>query len=157
MPCWKLQNSVLTAELRCVCACVLSRFSHVRLFATPWTSACQAPVSMGFSRQEYWVGCHSLLQRIFQTQGLHPALQADSLPLSHQRSPRFCNTFSKCLIWLFQKRGSGEARGYMKINWCVPSIQDGWAFDKTHFCGQDSKFRLRITGLNSILHLYSLE
>ena len=28
--------------------------SHVRLFATPWTIACQAPLSMGFSRQEYW-------------------------------------------------------------------------------------------------------
>ena len=30
--------------------------SHVRLFATPWTIACQAPPSMGFSRQEYWNG-----------------------------------------------------------------------------------------------------
>ena len=31
-----------------------SRFSRVRLFATPWTVACQAPLSMGFSRQECW-------------------------------------------------------------------------------------------------------
>ena len=30
--------------------------SHVRLFATPWTVAYQAPSSMGFSRQEYWSG-----------------------------------------------------------------------------------------------------
>ena len=30
--------------------------SRVRLFATPWTAACQAPPSMGFSRQEYWSG-----------------------------------------------------------------------------------------------------
>ena len=30
--------------------------SHVRLFATPWTVAYQAPQSMGFSRQEYWSG-----------------------------------------------------------------------------------------------------
>ena len=30
--------------------------SHVRLFATPWTVAHQAPPSMGFSRQEYWGG-----------------------------------------------------------------------------------------------------
>ena len=30
--------------------------SHVRLFATPWTVAYQAPRSMGFSRQEYWSG-----------------------------------------------------------------------------------------------------
>ena len=30
--------------------------SHVQLFATPWTVAYQAPLSMGFSRQEYWSG-----------------------------------------------------------------------------------------------------
>ena len=35
-------------------ACVLSCFSPVRLFATPWTVARQAPLSMEFSRQEYW-------------------------------------------------------------------------------------------------------
>ena len=33
--------------------------SHVRLFATPWTAAYQAPPSMGFSRQEYWRGVPS--------------------------------------------------------------------------------------------------
>ena len=36
--------------------CVLSHFSRVRLFATLWTISCQAPLSMGFSRQEYWSG-----------------------------------------------------------------------------------------------------
>ena len=35
---------------------LLSRFSRVRLCATPWTAAYQAPPSMGFSRQEYWSG-----------------------------------------------------------------------------------------------------
>ena len=35
---------------------MLSRFSRVRLFATLWTVARQAPLSMGFSRQEYWSG-----------------------------------------------------------------------------------------------------
>ena len=33
--------------------CVLSRFSHVQLFAIPWTVACQTSLSMGFSRLEY--------------------------------------------------------------------------------------------------------
>ena len=37
----------------CVCVCVQS-FSHVLLFATPWTVAWQPPLSRGFSRQEYW-------------------------------------------------------------------------------------------------------
>ena len=35
---------------------LLSHFSRVRLFATPWTVAYQAPQSMGFSRQEHWSG-----------------------------------------------------------------------------------------------------
>ena len=54
-------NSVTKLHM-CVCVCVyvcmyvLSGFSHVRLFVTLWTVACQAPLSMGFSRQEYWSG-----------------------------------------------------------------------------------------------------
>ena len=36
--------------------CLLSRFSHVRLFVTLWTIACQTPLYMGFCRQEYWSG-----------------------------------------------------------------------------------------------------
>ena len=35
---------------------VLSHFSHVQFCVVPWTSACQATLSMGFSRQEYWSG-----------------------------------------------------------------------------------------------------
>ena len=37
--------------------------SPVRFFATPWTAAHQAPPSVGFSRQEYWSGCHRLLPK----------------------------------------------------------------------------------------------
>ena len=55
-----------------LCACVLSHFSHVRLFATPWAVAHQAPLSMGFSRQE--VGCQTHLQGVFPTQGSNPRL-----------------------------------------------------------------------------------
>ena len=60
-------------------------FSHVRHFATSWTVACQAPLSMGLPRRENTgVYCHFLLQRIFFTQGSsNPRLlhwQADSLP-----------------------------------------------------------------------------
>ena len=35
---------------------LLSHFSHVRLYATPETAAHQAPLSLGFSRQEHWSG-----------------------------------------------------------------------------------------------------
>ena len=41
----------------CVCTCVcVQLLSCVQLFATPWTAAHQSPLSMGFSRQEYWSG-----------------------------------------------------------------------------------------------------
>ena len=35
---------------------LLSSFSHIQLFATLWTVACQAPLFMGFSKQKYWSG-----------------------------------------------------------------------------------------------------
>ena len=47
---------------------------RVRLYATPWTIAHQAPLSMTFSRQKYWSGCHALFQEIFLTQGSSPGL-----------------------------------------------------------------------------------
>ena len=63
---------------------------------TAWTRAHQAPLSVAFSRQEYWSrGYYSLFQGIFPTRGLNPHLlhllhwQANSLPLSHQGSPNF--------------------------------------------------------------------
>ena len=43
-------------------ACLLSHFTCVRLFVIPWTVACQAPLSMGFSGKSTGVGCHFLLQ-----------------------------------------------------------------------------------------------
>ena len=41
------------------CMCVLSRFGCVLFFVTPWNVAHQAPLSTGFSRQEYWSGLPS--------------------------------------------------------------------------------------------------
>ena len=56
--------------------------SHVRLFATPWTVAYQAPSSMGFSRQEYWSGLPFPSPENLPNPGIEPespALQADTL------------------------------------------------------------------------------
>ena len=50
-----------------VSVCVL--VSHVQLFVTPLTVAHQTSLSMEFSRQNNVVGCHSLLQGVFPTQG----------------------------------------------------------------------------------------
>ena len=56
--------------------------SRVRLFATPWTVAHQAPLSMGFSRQEYWSGLPFPSPGDLPDPGIEPrspALQADTL------------------------------------------------------------------------------
>ena len=56
--------------------------SHVRLFVTPWTVAHQAPLSMGFSRQEYWSGLPFTSPGDLPDPGIEPrspALQADAL------------------------------------------------------------------------------
>ena len=95
---WKLQNveikkiqmkSALCSWigrlhiLKMVCVCVvLSRFSCVQIFSTLRNVACQAPQSMGFSRQEYWSGLPRPPPGDLPEAGIEPAspaLQADSL------------------------------------------------------------------------------
>ena len=69
-----------------VCAFMLSHISHVQLFETLWTAARQAPLSMGFSRQEYWSRLPCPSPGNLHDPGIEPAapaLQADSLPPTH--------------------------------------------------------------------------
>ena len=67
--------------------CMLSCFSHVRLFSTLWTIVCQSLLSWDSAGKNTGVGCHALLQGIFPMQGLNPHLlhilhwQVGSLPL----------------------------------------------------------------------------
>ena len=81
-----------------VCACVLSHFSRVQLFATPWTVAHQAPLSIGFCSQEYWSGLPcpppgNLPDPEIKLMSLAPpALQAYSLPRGHQGSAKYTVT-----------------------------------------------------------------
>ena len=70
--------------------CYPLSLSHVQLFATPWMVPCQAPLSMGFSRQEFWSGlpCPSLGD--LPNPGIEPrspALQVDSLPSKSPGKP----------------------------------------------------------------------
>ena len=64
--------------------------SHLQLFATPWTVASQAPLSMGFSRHIYWSGLPFPPPRNLSNPGIKPktpSLQAESLPLCLLRRP----------------------------------------------------------------------
>ena len=67
--------------------------SCVLLFAIPWTVAHQAPLSMGFSRREYWSGMPCLSPGDCPNPGIEPrspALQADSLPSEPVGKARIC-------------------------------------------------------------------
>ena len=78
------------------------------VFATPWTVSCQAPLSMGFSRPEYWSGLPFPPPGDLPIQGSNLHLlhwQADSLPLSHLGSPRWYVEAGQCLsLLIFLRR-----------------------------------------------------
>ena len=66
-----------------VCMSTLRHSSHVLLIVTPWTVACQSPLSMEFSRQEYWSGLPFPSPGDLPDPGTElgsPTLQADYLP-----------------------------------------------------------------------------
>ena len=78
-----------------VCACVCAEsLSHVQLFLTPWTVAHQAPLSMGFSRQEYWSGLS------FPSPGdlLDPGIKPTSLLFPKLAGQFFTTSTTKYLI-----------------------------------------------------------
>ena len=61
----------------------MKSLSHVQLFATPWTVAYKAPLSMEFSRKEYWSGLPFPSPGDLPDPGIEPrspALQVDALP-----------------------------------------------------------------------------
>ena len=99
---------------------VLSHFSCVPLFGTLWTIARQAPLSVGFSRQEYLVGCHVLLRGISLIQGWNPRLlhllRCRQIPylLSYQGSPLERHGGDKCIS--LSKRSQSE-KGYILYNY----------------------------------------
>ena len=68
----------------------VSAHCHARLFATPWTVACQAPLSMEFFRQEYWSRLPYPPPGDLLNPGIEPAspaLQTDSLSVEPSGNP----------------------------------------------------------------------
>ena len=82
---------------------VLSHLSHVQLFATLWIVACQTPLSMGFSRQEYWSGLPfpspgDLPDRLIENRSLvSPTLEGGFFTTEPPRKPTLCRVHhEKC-------------------------------------------------------------
>ena len=99
LPCSLRPSDISSADWLFVdaVACVISR---VPLSVTPWTVALQAPLSMGFSRQEYWSGLPFLSPRDLPIPGIQQvslALQANSLPSEPpRRQMNAKQTFKGC-------------------------------------------------------------
>ena len=103
---WAASLSLLTLCVYvCVCACTLS---HVQLFETPGTVACQASLSRRSPGKNTGVGCHALFQEIFPTQGSNPYLrhllpwQTGSLPLASPGKPFLLTILSEVKISAYQ-------------------------------------------------------
>ena len=96
----------------------MKSLSRVRLFATPWTVAYQAPPSMGFSRQEYWSGLPFPSPGDLPDPGIEPgsaALQADALHSEPPGKPaKWKNPFSKGYI----QDGSIYLKAYVHTKMC---------------------------------------
>ena len=99
--------------------------SRVRLFATPWTVAYQAPLSMGFSRQEYWSGLPCPSPGDLPNQGIKPrspTLQADALlsvpPEKYVKITRFdqaVRSFRMALVVKNLPANAGNVKGGLSL------------------------------------------
>ena len=135
----------------------LSCFSHIQLFVTMWTLAHHAPLSMGFSRQEYWCGLPCPSSEDLPDPGIEPA------PLM---SPAFAGVFlplsaNTYMPWHFhvQSHHASEQKGKgvivrFSIQWCLkhcPRTTSGSFLSKLLCC---KKFYDR--RLWNIRYLYAL-
>ena len=102
--------------------CVLSHLSRVQLFVTPWTVACQASLSTGFSRQAYWNGLPFPSPGDLPDTGIKPmfpTLQADSLPSKAPGNPYMRSTSWKMPEWMNYKLEWREKYQQPQIcRWC---------------------------------------
>ena len=95
-----------SCSLKYLCVCVLRHSSHVWLLATPQTAAQQAPLSMGFSRQEYWSGlpCPLPGESSWPRDQTHVSCllhwQGFSLPLAPSRKPWSTWITSDAYSWI---------------------------------------------------------
>ena len=122
-------------------ACMLSRFSHVPVFATPWTVVRQAPLSMRFSSQKYWSGLPCPSPGNLPDPGIEPVspsaptLQADSLPLRHQGSPHMY-----IHVCIYAHLYVCLCMHYLNIYICIPTCVCVWVCIFRSLCSQYTLF-----------------
>ena len=109
----------MTSACVCVCVCVCVLVNPLCLFAAPWTVALQAPLSMEFSRQEYW--SQSCPYPVIEHRS--PALQPDSLlsepPGKHPIDDlQFSSVQSLSHVWLFATPWTAARQAFLSITNC---------------------------------------
>ena len=126
----------------CVYVCILSHFSHIQLCATLWTIACQAPLSIRFSRQEYWSGLPCPPPGDLPDQGMEPrSLMFPAL------AGRF---FTTCPTW--------EAQISLLLGLSLQSIQSLSHFQLfATLCTTARQASLSTANPQSLLKLISIE
>ena len=118
---WRSMNKLFGQPNMCVCSQSLSR---IRLFVTPRTVACQASLSMEFSRQEYWSGLPFPILEDSPNPGIEPTsfeppvLAGDSLPLNHLGSlARWRQSCKNSKVWV-GGNGRGIRESFMEeVTW----------------------------------------
>ena len=134
-----------TTEYMCVCVWV-GVFYCVWLFVTPWTAAHQAPLSMGFHRQEYWSGLPFPSPGDLPDPGIKPTsldlppLAGRSLSTAPPRKPQMCvfhhlnngllkRQATTCLLPCYQASGL-----FQKWSWYLPQTFQSSPFQRIAGC-----------------------
>ena len=130
--------------------CMLSWFSRVRLFAAPWTVARQAPLSMGFSRQEYWGGLPCPPPGDLPDPGIKPESPALALPGdSDGKASVYCTGDP---VWSLGWEGKGYSHSSI-LAWKIPWTEEPGRLQSMGFKDSDMTERLpSCTGWQILYH-----
>ena len=123
--------------------------SHIQLFVTPWTVTCQAPLSMGFFRQEYWSGLPCPPPGDLPDPGIKPgspALQSDSLPSKPPGKAIILQlkiNKIKCLVFF-----NGNLLMFWLLGFCYKNPYPSWLLPYVFGALPQSDLRGHLTGLS---------
>ena len=167
-----MSHVTVSLPLKSICAVcpsirlpVLSCFSRVWLFAAPWTTACQAPLSMGFSRQEHWSGLSCPLPGDPPDSGIEPAIPALAGELSTM-SITWEALATSDPLWLACSASSGTPEG--SESYRMWGFQTGFVHSamNTRFQVSPCRFmanvflslhNIPLCGLSQFIHLFNYE
>ena len=119
---------VITLLNVCVCGPTRTQLlSRVRLFATPWTVACQFPLLVKFSRQEYWSGLPLPPPGDVPdpgTEPVSPTLTGEFFTIEPPGKPNLVKCLAQSPCFLFIREGNGNPLQYS----CLENSMDGGAW-----------------------------